>query len=623
MFAYINAVIPDQPMDSAAIAERFLGSLAEIDLDRLSPEVRTRFRGFLRDALTRAGESRFEQLFIPGHSLGTSNLSLTDTTALDILPASYPSDSTPEELFEYEWARSIAESSLRLLKRKLASIGREGSWVMLQRHDFAWAPEGVKPLRDLAVELRGSELGLRIALAYARTLWRRLMLDQIAQTVQDVGDVIPELRELHDRLPAWGSFWPLLKKILNADDDFLLLHLYVERERLRSDQLKGFAEVLELPGDRIGELMVERKLVTSDKLWSLVKEKEDHLMNLLEGAATTISAEPIPAMPPEVREALRTPGNSIGKFVKVAFLGKGSTGSVWKSWDTKTGEYVAIKILENMAMTPRLLRQAQLSSRLDHPNIVRIRDLGRDGDAYYVVMDYVNGRTLGGEKLPLKQALQVAYEVAMAVDYAHQQGVIHRDLKPQNVMVSSTGKVVVLDFGIAQQSSIDAGGGGAVVLGTPQYMAPEQAATGAEDVDISCDVYGVGAILYHLVTGRPPYDGQNPIQIITRLLRESPIPAKELTPDLPDIIVAILERSMAREKGKRYPSCRALARDIQTVLHTVREPTMSTAAGSPLKAAEVERAGSNWIVPVLIWVLLTLGGIAGLAYWVFREIHSP
>ncbi|HLG43357.1 MAG TPA: serine/threonine-protein kinase, partial [Planctomycetota bacterium] len=504
VFAYVSATRPNQPLDSAAIAERFLVSLCQKNLDEVAPEIRSRLRTLIRTSLQLAGTSKFERYALPENADSTSIIGLTDTASLDLLPGTYPPDSSPEELFEYEWARSIAEASLRMLKKKLTAIGREGSWTMLQRHDFAWGDHRVKPLRELAQELRGSELGLRISLAYGRTLWRRLMLDQMSHTVQDVGDVVTELKEVHDLLPTWGAFWPLLRMVLNSDDDFILLQLYVEKARLRSDQIKGFADILELPGDRIGELMVQRNLVTTDQLWALLKQKEDHLTELMEGAATTIVAEQAPSMPAEVREALKKSENLIGKFVKVSFLGKGSTGNVWKCWDTKTGEYVAIKVFENLPMTRRVLREAQLSSKLDHPNIVRVRDLGRDGDSYYAVLDYVHGKTLGGERMPVKKALEVAFEVASAVDYAHQQGIIHRDLKPQNIMVNAFGKVVVLDFGIARQSSVESLGQGGVVLGTPQYMAPEQAAAGTDDVDIACDVYGVGATLYHLVSGRPP-----------------------------------------------------------------------------------------------------------------------
>lgn len=266
-------------------------------------------------------------------------------------------------------------------------------------------------------------------------------------------------------------------------------------------------------------------------------------------------------------------------------FGKGGIGRIWAAYDERLGRHVALKELldEGSGSEDRFVREALLTARLQHPNIVPIYEAGRwpTGEAFYS-MRLVSGRTLEGliaEKKTLAGRLALlphVLAVAEAVAYAHSEGIIHRDLKPANVIVGSFGETVVIDWGIAKklgvaesedvasESNTPAGDGltmmGAV-MGTPGYMSPEQA-EGAP-VDERADVYALGAILYHLLGGVPPYHEMSSLHRLMAVLTEPPTPLTKLVPGVAQDLLAIVQKAMAQTKGERYPSAKEFAEDLR------------------------------------------------------------
>lgn len=265
-------------------------------------------------------------------------------------------------------------------------------------------------------------------------------------------------------------------------------------------------------------------------------------------------------------------------------IARGGIGRIVRAHDTELERTVAIKELirdEPMALA-RFQREIRITAELQHPNIIPLHDAGRwpSGQPFYA-MKLVDGRSLaallfGEPSLPARLAsfVPVLADVAEALAYAHSQGVIHRDLKPGNVLVGPFGETVVIDWGLAKHvedrdpdvgdtrraSSPDETRDGAVV-GTPAYMPPEQAR--GQDVDFRADVYAIGAMLYHLIAGRPPYSGKDDRAVLSRVLEEPPVPLIELARAAPKDLVAIAEKAMAREPASRYPTARELSEELR------------------------------------------------------------
>lgn len=224
---------------------------------------------------------------------------------------------------------------------------------------------------------------------------------------------------------------------------------------------------------------------------------------------------------------------------------------------------VAVKVLSerlagDRAFVARFLREARLAARLEHPNVVAVHDAGKQHGVYYITMQYVEGRSLEEVlkergRIPVPEALAVIRDVARALDAAHRMGIVHRDIKPGNILLARDGTVKVADFGLAREgdgrSSVSEPG---EVLGTPYYMSPEQAQ--GEPVDARSDLYSLGATLYHMVTGRRLFEGTTPISIVLKHVYEEPVPPERLAPKLPKELCDLLERSLRKNPEERPAS---------------------------------------------------------------------
>ena len=265
---------------------------------------------------------------------------------------------------------------------------------------------------------------------------------------------------------------------------------------------------------------------------------------------------------------------SIGERYRVeARIGQGGMAEVFRGFDPSLDRTVAIKILlppydRDAGFVSRFRREAQAAARLNHPNIVGVYDAGADGDTQYIVMEYIEGRTLasflagGGKPTPI-QAVELTGKVAIALQAAHAQGIVHRDIKPANIMVTRAGAVKVMDFGIARLQTDATAPQTSSVIGTPAYFSPEQAQ--GQAVDARSDIYSLGCVLYELLAHRQPFTGDTPVAVAYKQVNEMPPPPSQLNPDVPPRLDAVVMKCLAKNPANRYQSAADLIADLERV----------------------------------------------------------
>jgi eukaryotic-like serine/threonine-protein kinase len=269
-----------------------------------------------------------------------------------------------------------------------------------------------------------------------------------------------------------------------------------------------------------------------------------------------------------------------GRYELDGIVGRGGMAEVFRARDIRLDRTVAVKTLRDdlardQTFQARFRREAQSAASLNHPSIVAVYDTGEDmvgpTPVPYIVMEYVDGRTLrdllrDDRRLLPERALEITDGVLRALDYSHRNGIVHRDIKPGNVMLTRSGDVKVMDFGIARAVS-DAQATmtqTAQVIGTAQYLSPEQAR--GERVDARSDLYSAGCLLYELLTGRPPFTGDSPVAIAYQHVRENPVPPSRVDPEIPAWADSIVLKAMAKDPGDRYQSAGEMRNDIQRAL---------------------------------------------------------
>jgi serine/threonine-protein kinase len=285
--------------------------------------------------------------------------------------------------------------------------------------------------------------------------------------------------------------------------------------------------------------------------------------------------------------------SKLGRYAIQSELGRGAMGVVYKATDTALERTVAVKTV-NMALErdgaekyeARFYQEARAAGSLNHPNIVTVYDVGKEGNVAYMAMEFIEGEELrsllaSGRALPVSQAVSIAAQVAEGLAYAHQHGVVHRDIKPANIMVLADGPVKITDFGIARmRASNDELTQSGMMLGSPKYMSPEQVI--GKRADHRSDIFSLGVILYEMLTGSAPFTGENVTALMYQIVNFVPPAPSAVNPAVPELLNFIAAKMLAKPLEERYPSAQELANDLRNCERQISAPTAITQPLRPL-----------------------------------------
>lgn len=317
-----------------------------------------------------------------------------------------------------------------------------------------------------------------------------------------------------------------------------------------------------------------------------------------------------------------------GRYEVGELIGRGGMANVYRGTDATLGRTVAIKVLsDSFAADPdfvaRFRREAQAAAKMNHPNVVNVYDSGADDGTNYIVMEFVQGRTLAeiiahdGRLMP-ERSIEIAEAVCDALAFAHREGIVHRDIKPGNIMVTSAGEVKLMDFGIARQEQQETVAQTAAVLGTAQYLSPEQAR--GEALDLRSDIYSLGVVLYEMLVGKPPFAGDSAVALAMAHVQEAPVPPSQVASGIPSDLDSVVMRALAKNPDNRYGSTLEFKQDLERVragqavaappvaaTQVITPPTTPMTAGAAATGTSGGNGGSKgalWAIIALIVVAL-------------------
>ena len=319
----------------------------------------------------------------------------------------------------------------------------------------------------------------------------------------------------------------------------------------------------------------------------------------------------------------------------IEWLGEGGMGVVYKAKQLGLNRLVALKMIRGGSQArsdyfTRFRLEAELVARLRHPNIIQIYETGEAGGLPFVALELLDGgsleQKLGGNPQPARQAAEIMMTLARAMQVAHEAGIIHRDLKPSNVMYTSDGVPRITDFGLAKRVDSDDGQTrSGQIMGTPSYMAPEQARGHSRDVGPAADVYALGAILYEMLTGRPPFKAETAMETVRQVLEEEPVTPSRLVPRVPRDLETICLKCLHKEPARRYATAGAMADDLKRYLDG--EPIAARRTPAWERAAKWVRrrpvVAASWFAAVALAVGLVGGIIARQAALLERHRVGP
>ncbi|HEX7333086.1 MAG TPA: protein kinase [Pyrinomonadaceae bacterium] len=369
--------------------------------------------------------------------------------------------------------------------------------------------------------------------------------------------------------------------------------------------------------------------VLRDEVLSLLKA-QSQAAQFMERSAMKVAAQALADDSKITTIITSLVGQDIGTYHVEKLLGAGGMGEVYLGRDSKLGRMVALKVLPWQFVVDgdrltRFQREARALSALNHPNLVTIYEVGEDKGLHFIAMELVDGKTLASlrDKLSLKELLSIVAQVAEALGAAHQSGIVHRDVKPDNVMVRPDGYAKVLDFGLVKLTEVKSAPGVTahtqlgVAMGTLAYMSPEQAS--GEAVDHRTDIWSLGVVLYELACGQKPFTGETRQATINAILSMSPTPVTTIAPNLPMDLDRILNKALDKDRELRYQTASDFRADIRRLLRQIDSSASETGGGSVLGTVVRRR----WLWPAVAAVAILTMAIFSLSLWLKAKPATP
>ena len=335
------------------------------------------------------------------------------------------------------------------------------------------------------------------------------------------------------------------------------------------------------------------------------------------------SSEEIPASPTKTletpKEELTTGSTFAGRYQIIEELGKGGMGKVYKVHDTKIKEKIALKLIKpeiakDKKTIERFSNELRLARKIRHKNICQMFDLGEEKGIQFITMEYVPGEDLRSSirrfgQLPIGKSIAIANQICEGLAEAHRLGVVHRDLKSNNIMIDNEGNVRIMDFGIARSLESKGITGAGVMIGTPEYMSPEQVE--AKEVDQRSDIYSLGIILYEMTTGRLPFEADTPFAVGVKQKSEEPENPKDINPQIPDDLSRVILRCLEKDKDARYQSAGEVRSELNLIEKGMPTTERKVPVSKPLTSKEitVQFSVKKIFIPVFIFVAIVIIGV--------------
>lgn len=359
---------------------------------------------------------------------------------------------------------------------------------------------------------------------------------------------------------------------LNRDQETLLLSLAVKKGLLSDEIIRqasgGDGDSTEVAGKRI-DWLLKKGHIDATTLDLLLRSAEFKRESNLPTTQIISADEFFEPGPPSF------PVSNWDRYAFESYLGEGGMGRVFKAFDLRLKRYVALKFVTGTVggRTYRLVREAQALARIHHDNVCQVYEIGEVQGHLYIAMQYIEGVTLDHvdvNQLTLREKVAIMKEAAEGLHAAHQTGIIHRDIKPANIMIQKkedgSWSPILMDFGLAREPNDEGITRTGLIVGTPAYMAPEQATMDSEHLDRRTDIYSLGATMYNLFAGRAPFSGTTPLEIIRQVNEKDPEPLRRLNPEIPEDLERVIMKCLEKQRERRYATTQELAQDLQRFL---------------------------------------------------------